>query len=99
MKFEELITRRMILSIPCEEVLRSIQKLGNTHIIKHRKELPIGYIILDVHYNYERRCFDFLIVHESFGIIKGGMRVPRCDDLVLMDKMYKVEPYELGVKI
>jgi len=86
----DLLSRMEILSIPYGEVLESIVSLHKIESIVGRKGLPQGYLVKNVQYNYSRQTFDFLIVHESFGIVMPGAVIPQYDD-VLITQLYKVE--------
>ena len=77
-----------------EDVLRSCLKQFPDHItvIQHR-ELPKGYEILRVEYDYSRRGFMFMVYHYTFPSVKEGQMPDIWTDYDTVMKAYTVEPY------
>lgn len=90
---KDLLKRVKILSIPYIEVLESIVSFHEIESVIEHGELPRGYLVTSVHYNYPTQTFNFLIIHESFDIVEAGAVIPHYDD-VLKVQLYKVDPLD-----
>lgn len=86
--------RVKLLFVTEEEVLRTVLRPFPDVVSKIQHiELPKGYEILRIEYDFMRRGFNFLIFHPTFPEIRTGEPVPYTDlDQIL--KIYCVKTYE-----
>jgi len=80
-----------------EDVLRTMlrQHQHEVEAIIHYKELPIGYEILTVDYDYRYAGFVFLIHHPTFPEIPEGDEIPVISTFDTVVKAYKIMPYKV----
>ena len=92
---DDLMHRRKIITLSHDEVLQSVMKLnGSIDIIDH-SELPEGYIVVSVHYDWQTRSFNFVIVHPSFDVVIPGVKAPYVESVFSMvTTHYKVVPVD-----
>ncbi len=72
--------RYRIYDIPPETILFGLA--GRTvelpeFVCLEKLDVPEGARVLDVHWNYERRAFAFIVEHESFEPVLDGCEAPR----------------------
>lgn len=77
-----------------EEVLRTcLRSFPDSMVVTRHKELPVGYQILRVEHDYDRRGFLFMVFHPTFPEVPIGTEIPRMDfDTVQV--LYTVKPYK-----
>ena len=91
MEEKELYKRVKIYRASREYIMDTVRALESRVNILQREELPDGYIVLDVQYNYQCGCFDFIVAHESFPRVAEAGEIQFFDE----DGMRTVRTYEM----
>ena len=92
MEAKELNRRVKIYRASREAVLDTVQRMCKYRDVVQHQQLPEGYIVLSVQYNYQCNSFDFFVAHESFDVVAEGCKVPYWENASeLMTETYEVK--------
>ena len=97
MDAKELNKRVKIYRASREVVLDTVQRMCKYRDVVQHQQLPEGCIVLSVQNNYQCASFDFIVAHESFGIVAEGGEVPYWENAPeLITETYEVKHLPAG---